>query len=747
MALIIVESPNKIPKIKKSLGAGYEVMASVGHIMDLSKKKLGVELPDFTPVYVTNPDKKEVVARIKSAAKRHDDIYVATDADREGEAIAFNILSILPKHGKNIQRVLFMEINKKSILHGINNPVGFRDTTFHAQQARRITDRFVGFKVSPVMWSKGLRGTSAGRVQSAALKFIVDREKEIRVFIKEEYWSITANTDHSFDAEFITLNGKKCVPKNKAETKKVLDQIDGPLIVTKYNKSTRTKKPLPPFVTATMQQAAGTKFKWSAKRTMDTAQALFSQGLITYHRTDSTRSDPEKVKSIRKKIQEMLGKQYLSGTVNTYGPKVAAQDAHEAIRPTFEAVPATLLPDENRLLDLIRNRFMASQMAPAKFDAARIELASGPLGFKASGSVLQFDGFLKVYGSTGNDVTIPSLAEGQEVKVKKYKPKQHYTKPPARYTEPAFVQKMEKEGIGRPSTYAALVETLLTRGYITRKKTTMFGTEIGILACGYLEEHFKNLTDTKMTADMESSLDEIEQGKKTVKDILTEFNENLERDIFKAKKSESRKAFETDHLCPSCDNGAKMIRKVSEKEVFLGCETWPTCGHTYSIDSDGKMVAKQVETGIPCPDCGNKIDKRNGKFGEFWSCSTYPVCNWKGKLDKDGKPVLRGGAQTTDQECPECKSNMLIKRAGKFGDFLGCGGYPTCTFTAKLDDQGNINKFETRFFIKKRRTKKAVKKTGEKCPQCKKNDLVEREGRYGIFIACNGYPKCKYIKK
>lgn len=740
MALVIVESPNKIPKIKKSLDDSYEVMASVGHIMDLAKKNLGVEMPDFTPVYEVNPDKKDIVSNLKAAARRHDDIYIATDADREGEAIAFNILSLLPKHGKNIERVIFKEINKKSILDGINNPIGFRESTFHAQQARRITDRFVGFKVSPVMWAKGLQGTSAGRVQSAALKFIVDREREIRSFVKEEYWSILANTHNNFDAEFVTLDGKKFVPKSKKETADVLAKLDGPLVVTKYDKKTRTKKPAPPFVTSTMQQAAGTKFKWSAKRTMDTAQSLFSQGLITYHRTDSTRSDPEKVEAIRRKIQEKLGKAYLSNAPILYGPKEAAQDAHEAIRPTFEAAPATITPDETRLLDLIRNRFMASQMAPAKFDAARIELKSGSLGFKATGSVLQFDGFLKVYGSTGNDVTIPALKVGEEVKVKKYKPKQHFTKPPSRYTEPAFVKKMEQEGIGRPSTYAALVETLLTRGYITRKSTTMFGTEIGILACGYLEEHFKNLTDTKMTAEMELQLDEIEAGNKTAKDILKAFNETLEREIFKAKKSESRKAFETEQDCPSCNDGSKMVRKISEKEVFLGCETWPKCGHTFSIGADGELIAKEVETGIPCPDCGNKLLKKNGKFGDFWACSSYPVCNWKGKLDKDGKPVLRGGVQTTDQECPQCKSNMLVKRPGKFGDFLGCQGYPTCNFTASIDDNGKI-------VVKKKRKKSAAKKTGEKCPKCKKGDLVEREGRYGIFIACNGYPRCKHIKK
>lgn len=748
MPLVIVESPNKIPKIKKSLDSTYEVIASVGHIMDLVKKNLGVELPDFTPVYEINQNKKDVVSNIKKAASRHEDIYIATDDDREGEAIAFNILSVLPKTGKNIQRVIFREINKKSILDGINNPVGFKESKFDAQQARRITDRFVGFKVSPVMWSKGLKGTSAGRVQSAALKFVVDREKEIRAFKKEEYWTIIANTQDNFDAEFVALEGVKIVPKNENEVKEILSKIDGPLVVTKYDKNTKERSPPPPFITATLQQSAGTRFKWTAKRTMEAAQSLFSQGLITYHRTDSTRCDPLKIEDIRKKIIEKLGSEYLSAEPNLYGPKEAAQDAHEAIRPTFEAEvdSVSAATDEGMLLTLIKNRFMASQMAPALFDTARIELESGPLSFKANGSVMRFDGYLKIYGTNTNDAVIPALDVGKEVLVKKYTPNQHFTKPTNRYTEPSFINKMQQEGIGRPSTYASLIETLIERGYVTRKNTTISVTEIGILSCDYLEEHFVNLTDTQTTASMELELDQIELGNKSSKDVLTIFNENLERDIFKAKKSESRKSFESEYTCVSCNDGSKMLRKVSNQNVFLGCENWPKCGHTFSIGEGGEIVVKEEETGVGCPDCGNKLNKKNGKFGEFWSCSAYPACNWRGKMDSAGFPAKNGKVQTTDQKCPECKKNMLVKRAGKFGDFLGCQGYPTCTFTAQLDENGNIVVRESKAFGKKK-SGAAGKPTGEKCPNCKKNDLIEREGRYGAFIACGGYPKCKYIKK
>lgn len=608
-----------------------------------------------------------------------------------------------------------------------------------------MTDRLVGFKVSPVMWTKGLKGTSAGRVQSAALKFIADKEKEIRAFVKEEYWSITAKTSFNFDAEFYAINGESYTPKNEEETNKIVKEIKNPLIVSSYKRKTRTRRPPPPFVTSTMQQDAGGRYKWSSKKVMDTAQSLFSQGLITYHRTDSTRCDPDKIKDIREKIRKKLGEEYLSEKPINYGPKEEAQDAHEAIRPTFESIPPTIAPDERKLLNLITNRFMASQMAPAKFDQAKILLkhrGERILNFKASGSVLKFDGFLKIYGSSGDDVAIPEIKEGQGIDIEKIEPVQHFTKAPPRYTEPSFIKKMEKEGIGRPSTYASIIETLVHRNYVERKRNTIYGTEIGIMVCDYLDKFFNKLTHTEFTADMESKLDLVEAGKQDFVKVLEEFNDILDRDIINAKRKDSMQVFKSDVDCPSCNDGSKMVRKISDASVFLGCENWPKCGHTFNITEDGKLEASEVETGKACPSCGNKIRIRNGKWGKWASCEGYPSCTWKGSVDDEGNIVSQTEKKTTDLKCPKCEEHMLVHRKGKYGSFLGCEGYPICNFTAQIDKDGNIV-----VKSKKSRSKKEPKKTGETCPKCNKNELVEREGRYGVFIACSGFPKCKFIKK
>jgi DNA topoisomerase-1 len=745
MPLIIVESPKKIPKIRKCLDNSYQFEASVGHIMDLAKKDMGIKLPELEPVYEVYGDKKEVVKRLKAAAKEHDKIYIATDADREGEAIAYNILSILPKRGKDIQRVIFKEINKREIKKGLDKPIGFREDFFKSQQARRMIDRLVGFKVSPLMWTKGLKNTSAGRVQSAALKFIVDREKEIRAFKKEEYWTIKAQTDLNFIANFFSLNGKKFVPKNEKEAKGISGDIKGDLTVTKFEKKTRTRKPYPPFETSTMQQDAGSKFGWTGKKVMDVAQSLFSQGLITYHRTDSVRCDPDQVVSIREKIEDKFGKKFLSAKPIVYGSGKDSQDAHEAIRPTFEMVPMELPRDEKRLLDLIRARFMASQMAEAKFAQASMELeyqGKGSYGFKASGSVMQFEGFLKVYGSAQDDVSIPSLDKGQSVSVNKVIPEQHFTKPPARFTDPSLTKKVKKEGIGRPSTYATIAEHLVKRGYITRKKNTLFATEIGIMVCDYLEKFFESLTNVSFTSDMESRLDKIAGGDLEMKKTLQEFLKILESDIDSAKRGSPNVVFMTDKDCSSCSDGSKMIKKVGRNGVFLGCQNYPECGHVLNFDEDGNMIEDEVETGQACPVCSNKVKKVKGKWGEFYGCSSYPVCNWTGKLDSEGNLVTNKKAEVTDIDCPECKEGNLVKRKRKKdgGEFYGCNRYPKCKYGANIGDDGQPVKA-------KKSTKKKAKPTGKTCPKCKKHELVERDGQWGKFVACSGYPKCKHIVK
>ena len=745
MPLMIVESPNKINKIKKALPNDFVLMASFGHIMDLEKKNMGIDLNKFETVYKINDDKKEVVKKIKEEAEKHEIIYVATDPDREGEGISHNILSILPKKGKKIIRVAFHELSKSAILNAIKNPVGFNEDLYFAQQARRMTDRIVGFKVSPVMWAKGMKNTSAGRVQSATLKWIVDREKEIRAFKTEEYWSILANLVSGFQAEFFGVNNKKLIPKSQQETDQIIKDLSSDLTVTQYDSKSRARSPYPPFDTASLQQEASTRFNWTSQRTMSTAQKIFEYGLITYHRSDSVRIEPAKIDDIRDRIEAKFGKQFVAPSPRIFKNEDSAQDAHEAIRPTFEAVPSSITVDEKKLLDLVTDRFMASQMADAVFDQTKIELtAQGKKDsylFKAAGSILQFEGFLKVYPNSSQDVILPKLTVGDVLPVTSYAPGQHFTKPPGRYTDASFVGKMKKEGVGRPSTYATVTETLIEHGYINRDNKNLKPTEIGIMVSDYLSAFFKDITDTQFTAKLETELDQIANGKITKESVMQHFMQNLEQELETAKKGESGGIFKTDIDCPSCKNGNKMVRKISKhKEVFLGCEKYPECGHVMNFDEDGNVTESEEETSKPCPECGSKIVERNGKFGKFYSCSSYPACNWTGNVDKDGNVVSKSKVvkETTEIDCPACSSKM-IKREGKFGPWLGCSNYPKCKHTMKLDDKGKPITAAA---------KPTSKSTGEKCPKCKKGDLLEREGKFGKFKGCSEFRNgCKYISK
>lgn len=746
MALLIVESPNKIKKISKALPPGYVVMASVGHVMDLEKKDMGIDLDTFDASYKINDDKKDIVKSLKEEAKKHDVIYIATDPDREGEGIAHNIRSLLPKQGKQIIRVAFKDLSKASIQAALQNPVGFDDNLFEAQQARRMTDRLVGFKVSPVMWAKGMKNTSAGRVQSATLKWLVDREKEIRSFVPEEYWSIHSDMINGFTADFYGMDGKKYVPPNKAKADAIVNDIGKELVVSQYNSTAGTRSPSAPFITATLQQDASSKFGWTSKKTMDVAQSLFSNGLITYHRTDSVRIEPAKIKDIRERIEQSYGKAYLSPKARTYQNKDAAQDAHEAIRPTFEPVPTSISVDDKRLLELITNRFMASQMADAKFDKTNVELESKgekkTYQFRASGSVMQFDGFLKVYGGVGKDTVLPSMKVGDKIKIKKLRPVQHFTKPPGRYTDSSFISKMKNDGVGRPSTYATVVETLLSHGYIVRDKKALKPTEVGIMVSDYLSEFFKDISNAEFTATLESELDDIATGKAKKKDVMKKFFETLSTELQAAIEGDPGVIFKTKRDCPSCKDGSKMVRKVGKHGVFLGCENYPTCGQIMNFDKDGNIKEDKVETGLPCPVCNSKIIKKQGKFGEFYGCSAYPTCKWTGKVDEQGNVITNKKAKKSGHSCPKCNSD-LIERDGKFGKFLGCSAYPKCKFIGNEDENGNIVP------SKGSSGKKAssAKKTGKSCPKCKTGELLEREGKFGTFLGCSEFPKCKHIEK
>lgn len=742
--LVIVESPNKCQKIRKILGSGYEVMASVGHIMDLDKKMMGIDTDTWTLTYVINPDKQDVVKKLKEAAKHHKNIYIATDQDREGECIAWNIRENLPSKGKNVYRSIFKTITKNDVLAGIQNPVPFDQLAYQAQQTRRATDRLTGFKVSPLLWSKGMKGTSAGRVQSAALKFVIDREREIKSFVQEEYWTITAQTQDGFDVEFYGINGKKVVPKTKKEVEDIIKNIQGDLIVSDYQKKSRIREPSAPFITSTMQKEAGTKFGWSAQRVMDNAQSLFSMGLITYHRTDSTRTEASKLIDLRDLIEQDHGKKYLAPKTIDYAPKDSSQNAHECIRPTYEAEPLTLSTDEQKLLQLIKDKFMSSQMAAAQFDQVSVKLdyvGKDKYEFRTTGQVLQFDGFLKVYGSASKDVILPTMKKGQTIKVKKIIPTQHFTKPPSRYTEPAFTELMEKTGIGRPATYAATIETLVKRKYVVRDGKTLKGTEIGAMVCEYLEKHFDTLTSPQFTAEMENKVDQVAEGKIALAMVMNGFYQELLKTVDLAKKDKSKELFRTDHDCPKCGKGTKMVKKVSELSVFLSCETYPVCGETMNFAEDGKLVSTKTETGLPCPECGNLLIERTSKWGKWLGCSSHPTCAWTGKLGSDGKIVEKKKTELTDIKCDKCNSPMA-KRSKGDSAFLGCSKFPKCKNTMNIDEDGNI-------VVKKVGAKKktSAKSIGKTCPKCKTNELAERDGKFGIFIACLGFPKCKYIEK
>ena len=683
MPLVIIESPNKIPKLRSILGHNYTVMATVGHIMDLSKKKLGINLDTFSLKYDVNPDKRDVVKQIVAEAKNHDVIYLATDPDREGEAIAAHIHSKLPKRGKKIHRVLFNSITKDAVKKSIKNPTVINDDLYKAQQARRITDRLVGFKVTSVMWNKGMRGTSAGRVQSVALEAVVNREKDIRAFVPKEYWEIKINTDLNFEAEMCLINKKKMNVTSKAEADKIVADLKKekePLVVSEYKKTSRTRSPYPPFITSTLQQAASNAFGWGAKKTMQVAQNIFSHGLITYHRTDSVRSDPKKISDVRVLIEKTYGKKYLSKSPITYGSKGAAQDAHEAIRPTYENTSASLSRDEKKLLNLIDSRFRASQMASAKFDQVAVKLdsqkTSKTYSFKCNGSTMIFDGFLKVYGDSKDDILLPTMAVGQNISWSKVTPKQHFTKPPNRFSDASIIKYLEKEGVGRPSTYASIIDTIINRGYVERAKKSLSATEAGIIVSDFLTHSFPDTINIGFTADMESKLDKIADGNLNMIDTVKEFYSDLSDSLEKATKADMPDSFTVDTKCPKCSS--KMIKRISKNGPFLGCSTWPVCDGTLPID--GKEAPKAIETGHKCPECSNILIKRSGRNGEFYGCKSYPVCKFTGMIGKDGEVVVKKKPEVkkTGVTCPKCNKHEMVERMGRYGKFYGCSGFPKC---------------------------------------------------------------------
>lgn len=733
--LLIVESPAKIKTISKFLGKDFKIMATMGHVKDLPTKELGVTINGTIDInYVPIENKEKTIADICKEAAKSDAVYLAPDPDREGEIIAWHmeqeIAKVLPKNG-HIYRITFNEITKDAVVDAIENPFHIDEQRVAAQQARRVLDRWVGYEVSPILWRKIQKGLSAGRVQSVALRLICDREKEIQAFKPEEYWSIDAlfknTSSDTFTAQLSAINKKEVKINNKDDAKKVADDIKKTAFsVDSITDKERLKNPYPPFMTSTLQQAAYNQLGFSVQKTMQLAQKLYEGmeledttpvALITYMRTDSLRIADSAVKKCREYITKELGKDYLPTKENVFEKKSGkAQDAHEAIRPvnialTPEYVSKFIPADAAKLYALIWKRFVACQMKPAKYAQRQVVIKGGIYTFKVTGSTLMFDGFLKLYQEAEEEedkeknIAIPaSLYEKESLSIQKLDPKQHFTQAPPRYTEASLVKTLEKEGIGRPSTYATILNTIRARDYTHLEKKRFVPTELGMSVTNMLKEHMAKIMDIKFTAHMEEDLDKIEKGELERDNVLRDFYKDFMKDLEEFKGQKGKVAEPTEITCPECKQHKLAIR-FSKNGEFLGCMGYPECKFTSNFKRDEAGVIHLVEQKQAevldelCPNCSKPLRKVRGKFGEFIACSGYPECTYI-KQEKAGFP------------CPECKKGDIVKRTWKKGTFWGCSNYPNCKFAIFG----------------------AIKQ--EPCAQCKHPFMIEKQTRDGIVYVC-----------
>ncbi len=708
-SLLIVESPTKARTLERYLGKKFIVKASVGHIKDLPKTKLGIRIEDeFKPEYRVISGKKKVIQELNQAAKKADTILLGPDPDREGEAIAWHIAEEVKAGDKPVRRVLFYELTHKAILEALEKTHQLNKNRYEAQQARRILDRLVGYLISPLLWEKVKKGLSAGRVQSVALRLVCEREREIRAFEPDEYWSITARLqglddtgtllEWPFEAQLWHCRGKKCAIADEKQAQKLVDELKAAdYAVSKIEQKAKRRRPTPPFITSTLQQEAATKLRFSARQTMRIAQQLYegvelgdegAVGLITYMRTDSTRLSDDAVKEARSYIKERWGSQYLPAKKVVYKTKASAQDAHEAIRPTEvfrtpEQVAPFLGADALKLYTLIWKRFVACQMAPAVIDQTTLKIRAGAdYMLKATGSVIRFPGFMVLYqeskengGNGGNgEGQLPALEEDQLLRLLELLPKQHFTQPPPRFSEAALIRELEERGIGRPSTYATIVSTILEREYVKLDRRRIFPTELGMIINDLLVEYFPEILDVSFTAKMERELDEIEQGKRVWVDLLKTFYHQFQQ----------------------------ALENAQSKMGNLKSTGWPT--------------------GLKCPKCDSELRIKLGRNGPFIACSSYPKCNFSSSYERDEKGQLKLVDDTkTDEVCEKCGRPMVIKR-GRFGQFLACSGYPECKNTRPVT-------------------------LGIPCPrQGCDGELVERISKRGRpFYGCTRYPDCKTV--
>jgi DNA topoisomerase I len=796
-SLVIVESPAKAKTINKYLGRNYTVKASYGHVMDLPKKTIGILLPEngsgkakkrkgkgkakvdakagakgaekkaakpvvvsadeiFEPTYEVIPGKHKIISDLKKAAETAENVYLATDPDREGEAISAHLLETLARRKSDrakFFRVMFNEITQKAIREAFEKPGAIDTHLVDAQQARRVLDRLVGYKISPLLWDKVRRGLSAGRVQTVALRVIVEREREIRAFVPKEYWTIhamlQAGEPPAFEAKLFKHKGEDIEVPNETAAQEVLAAVQTAAwrVASVTQKEKRRFAP-PPFTTSKLQQAGYNRLRYTAKRTMMLAQRLYegvelgSEGavaLITYMRTDSVRVSNDALVQVREHIGANFGASYLPEKPNFFKSKKDAQEAHEAIRPTDvartpESVRAYLPDDQFKLYQMIWQRFVASQMVPAVFDQTTIDISAADYTFRANGSVQKFDGYLAAYQAVKEEEekedegdsdsrALPRVSEGETLRLDSIRPEQHFTEPPPRYTEATLVKELEEKGIGRPSTYATIISTIVEREYVNKDQGRFTPTLLGEKVSDLLVKSFEDIFDVGFTARLEEELDEIEEGKLPWRTSVKDFWDRFELDLDKAHgEMESYKAgIPTGEKCEKCGQG-ELLERISRHGFFLGCSRYPECDYTRDLSETGSEEVESETATEYCENCGKEMAIKRGRFGPFLACTGYPDCKTTRRL-VSGTRKARQPDVPLDENCPTCGA-QLLRRHGRYGEFIGCQKYPKCKYTRPIT-------------------------LGIKCPKCNEGEFVRRgtakgRGRGRIFYGCSRYPDCDF---
>jgi len=762
-SVVIVESPAKARTIGKFLGKDFHVASCMGHVRDLPEKAFGVDLEkEFRPRYMVLASRKKVLGSLRKAVQGAEMVYLAPDPDREGESIAWHLSEALKLPKSKVRRVTFNEITRRAVQRAFKEPRSLNMDLVNAQQARRVLDRIVGYQLSPLLWRKIARGLSAGRVQSVALRLVVEREKEIQAFKPEEYWRVGAQLargdaktpqEESFRAELVAVDGEKAAIGDGETATSLVERLRAEdFVVSEVSKQRKAGKPLPPFATSQLQQAASVRLGFRPKRTMRVAQQLYegieigkegSVGLITYMRTDSFRIAGEALDECRRFVAEKVGTEYLSEKPRQFRSRRGAQEAHEAIRPTSafrtpESLEPYLTSEQLRLYRLIWQRLVASQMAPAQYDVTRVVIDAGPGRFRARGRTVAFDGHTRIYEplrkrDAREEQVLPPLEAGLALECLELLPTQHFTKPPPRYTEASLVKTLEREGIGRPSTYAQTISTIQDRGYCEVREKAFHAKELGIVTNDAVLPFFDNVINTRFTSQLEDHLDRIEEGKAEWHEVLREFYEPFRADLEKADKEmpsvKESLAEPTGQECPRC--GAPLIVRLSKRGRFMACSAFPKCRYTQALDEEGEPV--EVETiDEKCPECGEPLVVRTGRRGKFVGCSGFPKCRYTRPLETPGGEgaEARPPAEPTEEKCPEC-GEPLVVRTGRRGKFLGCSAFPKCRYTRNIEGEAEAPA--------------PAETTDLKCDKCGA-PMVVRRGRRGKFLACSAYPKCKNTK-